>query len=102
MLEFANRYFKDKKAFINDIKECLRYDYLMSNQGKAPVEIERIYAEKEAEALSFAKKQFIHSDIRNTQKIFVPALEAHIFSFDNENVYFIDRKNRSCFKVKLP
>ncbi|MBE6622841.1 MAG: DUF4080 domain-containing protein [Ruminococcaceae bacterium] len=102
ILGFANCYFEGKKALINDIKESLRYDYLMSNQGRCPFETERIYTEDEEKYLAFAKKQFIHSDIRNTQKIFVPALEAHLFSFDCENVYFIDRKNRLCFKSKRP
>jgi hypothetical protein len=72
----------------------------MSNQGKAPYEIERKYTGEENEYLLSLKREFIRSETREKEDIFVPALEAHIFAFDSENIYFIDRKNRTCYMVK--
>lgn len=88
---------EDKKE---ELKERLRFDYLMSNQGRPPCEIERGYTDEEAEYLSEMRKKAIHERDREKDDFFIPALEAHLFCFDTENVYIIDRKNRTYFTIK--
>lgn len=100
LLSFAKEYLCPDEKMLFEIKESLRYDFLMSNQGKAPYEIERKYTGEENEYLLSLKREFIRSETREKEDIFVPALEAHIFAFDSENIYFIDRKNRTCYMVK--
>ena len=96
MLLFAVEYLKLCGKDTVQLKELLRYDYLMSNQGRAPVEIERKYSEEETEMLVRKRKSFIYSHSAEKHGMFIPALEAHLFGFDDENVYMIDRKNRMC------
>lgn len=76
--------------------EYLRYDYLLSNQGALPLCIDRKYTQEQTEYLKNIKKEYIHSFPKNCTDVFVPATEVHIFDFDNENVYIIDRKNGVC------
>ncbi len=100
ILEFACGHLSlsgDKKE---ELKERLRFDYLMSNQGRAPYEIERKYTDDEAEYLAEMRKKAIHERDRERDGFFIPALEAHTFFFDAENVYIIDRKNRTYIKLK--
>ncbi len=74
------------------LKERLRFDYVVSNQGRPPQEIDRIYREEEA-ILEEKRKEFIHSLDRERSEFFIPATEAHMFSFDKDGIWIIDRKN---------
>lgn len=100
MLSFFKEYTKADEAMCEEMKERLRYDYLMSNQGRPPAETQRIYTEPETEMLLEARKNFIRERSAEREGFFIPALEAHIFSFDCENIYMIERKNRLCVAVK--
>lgn len=75
------------------LREYLRFDWILSNQGSAPLGMEKKYTEEQSEFLRKTKTEYIHSFPKNRADIFVPAAEAHIFGFDSENVYIIDRKN---------
>ena len=84
----------------NLLREYLRFDFLLTNQGSVPLCIDKKYTEEQSEFLKTAKNEYIHSFPKNGSPFFVPATEAHIFDFDNENVYIIDRKNGTC-KMKM-
>ncbi len=74
------------------LAEHLRFDFITSNQGRPPREIDRIYGEEQA-ILDEKRKEFIHSPEGAAAGFFIPATEAHIFSFDKEHVWITDRKN---------
>jgi len=82
------------------LSEKLRYDFLVSNQGRAPHGIERIYTDSERDELELLRKGFVRKMRDEGKDIFVPALESHFFAFDSQKVYFIDRKNRRVFTQK--
>lgn len=86
------------------LKEKLRYDFLVSNQGKVPSEFDRIYTAEEKRFLEEIRTSIIHEAPKGESGFFVPALETHLFAFDDPKIYLIDRKNklvqtrdRSCF-----
>lgn len=101
LLDFAKSFLGFDKQSLFVLSEHLRYDFLLSNQGHSPREIERIYTESEGEKLELLRKNFIREMRTQGKDIFVPALESHFFAFDSQNVYFFDRKNRLVFTQKM-
>ncbi len=80
------------------LKEHLRYDFILSNQGRPPMCIERIYDENERAELENIRKQTIHRLPKEKMQMFVPAIETHFFGFDCKKIYIVDRKNRTVEK----
>lgn len=76
------------------LREKLRFDFLTSNQGRVPVQIERIYTDGEREELAMARSLAVHEAPKGEGEFFVPALETHLFAFDQQKIYLIDRKNK--------
>jgi radical SAM superfamily enzyme YgiQ (UPF0313 family) len=96
--------FAEKQGYLKDgssgiLREKLRYDFLLSNQGTPPAAIDRKYSDDEKEYIFSVRRAVIHEKPKEDIKLFVPALEAHLFLFDEDSVYLIDRKNH-CFEVR--
>lgn len=96
LLDFGAEYFSLCGDGLQTLREYLRLDFIISNQGKPPIEIERKYTETEIRILSEIKRRVIRETPKNSGEWFVPALEVHLFSFDEENAYVFDRKSRRC------
>ncbi len=79
---------------LETFREKLRFDFLLSNQGRTPPAIAREYTEAERCELEFFRTKVIHESPKGEGDFFVPALETHFFAFDNGNVYVFDRKNK--------
>lgn len=100
MLHFAGikTDFDEQQLFL--LRERLRFDYLMSQQGAIPHEISHEYSDDEKNFVSSVRRIAIALCRENGTDLFVPATEIHVFGFDCENVYIIDRKNRVYIKEK--
>lgn len=100
LLEFGKTELEKNEKAISILREYLRYDYIVSNQGSVPAEIDKKYTDDQAEQLAQIKHNIIHSFQKGKCTYFVPATEIHFFDFDKENAYIIDRKNKTVDIVK--
>ncbi len=79
---------------LETLREKLRFDFLLSNQGRTPSGISREYTDAERQELELFRTRIIHEAPKGEGGFFVPALETHIFSFDSKKIYVFDRKNK--------
>lgn len=88
-----------------ELRERLRCDFLRTNQGPVPRGLLREKMPAEAAFLDAARRRFLRMPAAEAAEeadaFFAPATEAHLFSFEPESVFFIDRKNHRIRRLPL-
>jgi radical SAM superfamily enzyme YgiQ (UPF0313 family) len=74
----------------NILSAYMRFDYLLFESGRYPAYLHENYDRTITEKV---KREFIAECKLKNLPVHIPSLEAHIFGFDSDKVYLIDRAN---------
>jgi len=80
------------------LRSCLRFDYLVGEIHALPDFLRSDYSDIRKDE---AVKQYMSDNAKNGTTPKKHMTEAHMFEFDPQNIYLIDRKNKSFRTIKL-